>query len=314
MNRALAHVRELWPRGGWLPLAPFIPFFVFVIAKGDLRWDHIAMMVAVVGLAYGTPWTKRLFIAAVPMALVAVLYNAMGYVKDVGVSPERVHNCGLRALELSLFGVTVGGQRMTLNDVFLAHHWTPVDLYCAIPYGTFIFACMGVAVFLFFKDEAAAQRFTWIFFLMNVLGFATYHVLPAAPPWYFHQHGCAIDMAAVPSAGPRLLHVDHVLGIDYFRSMYARSSDIYGALPSLHVAYPMLIAVEGWRSFGRVGRAASILLCISMAFAAIYLDHHYVIDVLLGVTYCVASIALVRFVHGRVTRASTPPAEAVPTA
>ena len=304
MNRAWRHVRALWPRWMWVPVAPFAVFFLFLGIRGDLRWEHLALAVVAPVLAYGNASTKRLFVAAVPMVYVGVLYQAMGYVKDVGVSPARVLNCELRSFEMRLFGIAVGGERMTLSDYFVTHHATWIDLGAAIPYGTFIFACIAVNVYLFFKDYPAAQRFAWIFFLMNVLGFITYHALPAAPPWYFHQHGCEISMTALPSAGPRLTHVDEVLGVDYFRSMYARSSDLYGALPSLHVAYPLLIVIEGWRAFGKLGRAASILFAATMAFAAVYLDHHWVTDVVLGVCYCLASIALVRWIQARARAAA----------
>ena len=42
-----------------------------------------------------------------------------------------------------------------------------------------------------------------------------------------------------------------------------------------------------------------------MGFSAIYLDHHYVIDVILGTFYCLAASTLVRFVESRFT---SPPA------
>lgn len=297
MNGLWRHIRALWPRWWWLPPLPFLIFFTFVASRGDLRWDHFALTIFAALLAYGNERSKRLFMASYPMMFTGLLYNAMGYVKNLGVSPERVLNCDLRALELKLFGITVNGQKFTLNDFFLVHHWTWVDVLCAVPYGTFIFACLGVAVILYFKDYHAAQRFAWIFFLMNMMGFVTYHVLPAAPPWYYHAHGCEISMTALPSAGPRLLHVDEYFGIDYFRSMYARSSDLYGALPSLHVAYPLLIVIEGWRSFKWPARIASICFAATMAFAAVYLDHHWVIDVVLGVIYCLSATALVRFVQ-----------------
>lgn len=302
MNRLQRHIKALWPRWWWLPPLPFYAFFTFVAIRGDLRWDHFALTIFATFLVYWNLWTKRLFMASFPMMMVGVLYNAMGYVKNVGVSPERVLNCDLRALELRLFGITIGGQKFTLNDFFLVHHWTWVDVVCSIPYGTFLFACMGVAVILYFKDYYAAQRFAWIFFLMNVMAFITYHVLPAAPPWYYHAHGCEISMTALPSAGPRLTHVDEYFGIHYFRGMYERSSDLYGALPSLHVAYPLLIVIEGWRSFGWPARIASILFAMTMAFAAVYLDHHWVIDVVLGVIYCLTATTLVRFIQSRFRR------------
>jgi hypothetical protein len=299
LTRVWRHMRALWPRWTLGPLLPFYVFIVFVIYKGDLRWDHVAMAIFVPFLAYTNERTKKLCVGAYPMMLTALLYNVMGYVKNIGVSPETVHDCDLRALEMRLFGITSNGVKMTLNDWFLTHHATWLDIYCAVPYGTFIFACLGVAIFLYFKDYRAVQRFAWVFFLMNMAGFITYHVYPAAPPWYFHAHGCDISMTAMPSAGPRLENVDRVLGITYFHGMYGRSSDLYGAVPSLHVAYPLLILVEGWRTFGWPARVASMIFFVSMVFAAVYLDHHWVTDVVLGICYCLTATAAVRFIHTR---------------
>ncbi len=312
MSRLWQHIRTLWPRWPLLPLLPFYAYVAFVVSRGDLRWDHLPILILVPVLAYTNARTKRLMVAVYPTGLVGLLYDAMRYIKNVGVSPERVHDCDLHALDMSLFGVTVDGRRMGLNDWFLTHHWTPVDLYCAVPYGTFLFAALAFAFILYFRDYDAVRRFAWAFFVMNVAAFITYHVYPAAPPWYFHAHGCEVSMTALPSAGPRLLNVDHVLGIHYFEGMYSRSSDLYGAVPSLHVAYPLLILREGWKSFRWPGRAFAIVFFVSMGFSAVYLDHHYVVDVILGTLYCLSASALVRFVEARITPApAAPPAPAL---
>ncbi len=299
LSRVWAHMRGLWPRYTLFVTVPFAAYFLAMVAVRDLRWDHCALMVTILALASGNARTKRLYLGAYPIAMVALLYDGMRYVKNVGVSPERVHDCDLRAAELALFGFTADGQRMTPGDWFYAHHTTALDVYCAFPYGTFIFACLVAGTVLYFRDYPAVQRFAWIFFLMNVAGFVTYHVFPAAPPWYYHAHGCEISMTAMPSAGLRLEHVDEVLGISYFKGMYGRSSDLYGAVPSLHVAYPLLILVEGWKSFGRPGRVISAVYCASMTFAAVYLDHHWVIDVVLGYVYFSSASLLVRWFQGR---------------
>ena len=125
----------------------------------------------------------------------------------VASSPRSASTTRLRAMEIKLFGVTMGGECVTVHDWFLTHHWDALDLWCAVPYGTFIFASLGCAVVLYGRDYRAVQHFAWGFFLMNVVGFATYHIYPAAPPWYYHAHGCFVDMAANPQAGPRLEHV-----------------------------------------------------------------------------------------------------------
>ena len=298
--RVWAHMRSLWPRWTLVPLLPYWLYGLAMVIVGDLRWDHVVMMIMIPALAYGNARSKKLYMGAHPISLVALLYDGMRYVKNLGVSPERVHDCDLRAAELSLFGIGSGAGRMTLNDYFLTHHWTPVDVYCSIPYGMYIFAALGAGVYLYFKDYRALQRYAWVFFLMNVAAYVTYHAYPAAPPWYYHEHGCEISMTAMPSAGPRLAHVDAVLGITYFHGLYARSSDLYGAVPSLHVAYPLLITLEGWRTLRLPGRVLAVIFTISMGFAAIYLDHHWTIDVVLGVIYCLGSAALVRFVAAKI--------------
>src|SRR5260221_4921147 len=120
-------------------------------------------------------------------------------------------------------------------------------------------------------------------------GFLTYHLFPAAPPWYYHQHRCAVDLSAAASAGPNLLRVDTFLGIPYFASLYGRSSDVFGAIPSLHVAYPLLMATSGWRLHHALGRTLLVFFYTWMCFSAVYLDHHWVIDILVGSFYALAA-------------------------
>lgn len=95
-----------------------------------------------------------------------------------------------------------------------------------------------------------------------------------------------------------------MLGYPYFQSMYARASSVFGAVPSLHSAYPFIVAVEGWAAFGRAGRTFAVLFAVSMWFSAVYLDHHWVIDVVLGVAYGAAASGLVRAVRRFAPRAA----------
>jgi hypothetical protein len=239
-------------------------------------------------LAFGNQRTKRLFIGLVPIAATGLLYDAMRFVKNVGLSPAGVHVCDLRAAELRWFGVGSGAARVTWQDWFRAHEHLALDLLCAVPYGTFIYIVMGYAVFLFLRDLRAQQRFAWGFFVLNIAAFVTYHVYPAAPPWYFHAHGCVVDLATPPSPGTHLARVDAILGFPYFAQFYSRGSDIFGAVPSLHVAYPLLMMLVGWRYHHALGRSLLVSFYAFMCFSAVYLDHHWVIDVLLGSGYTLA--------------------------
>jgi inositol phosphorylceramide synthase catalytic subunit len=297
------HVRGLWR--GWsalLPL-PFPAWAIYRVWTGTARWEHLSLLVVAPALAFGTPSTKRLFVGLYPFCLVAIVYDSMYLVRNVGLTPERVHVCDLRALDMRIFGLRTASN--TSSDVMSVHDWLQahanlaLDVLCAIPYGTFIFVSIAFAVFLYRRDERAMRRFGWTFLIVNWLGFATYHIYPAAPPWYFHSHGCVIDLSAHASEGPNLARVDAWLGFPYFASFYGRSNDVFGAVPSLHVTYPLLVAMCGYRYFGSVLRMGTIAYFLLMCFAAVYLDHHWILDVLLGITYTLATeAAQSRIRHG----------------
>jgi inositol phosphorylceramide synthase catalytic subunit len=271
----------------WLTL-PFVAWTAGCLALGYGRWEHVALLLVVLLLAFGNAATKRLFLGLLPIGLLALVYDAMRWVKDVGVTAERIHVCDLRALDMRLASAMVLGERGSVHDWLQAHSSTALDLLFAVPYGTFLFVAVGFAVFLYVKDYDRMRRFGWAFLLTNLAGFVTYHLYPAAAPWYFHAHGCAVDLAAHASEGPNLARVDARLGVPYFHAFYGRSSDVFGAVPSLHVSYPMLILVFGWPVFRWPGRAFAITFLVSMCSAAVYLDHHWIIDVLLGLGYALA--------------------------
>lgn len=303
IERARAHLRRLWPNGGaWLPL-PVVAYLLYWFVAGERHWERVAVMIAVLLLAYFDARTKRLFVGLYPIALLGVVYDAMRFVKNAGITPERVHDCDLRAIDMRIASVTIDGVPGSVHE-WLQRHWSPVlDVICAVPYGVFIYAALAFSVFLYLKDYDRLRAFVWTFFALNIAGFVTYHVYPAAPPWYFHAHGCTVDLTAHSSEGPNLARVDAMLGFRYFAGFYARSNDVFGAMPSLHVAYPMLITLYGWPVFGRVLRASSLVFLVTMCFAAVYLDHHWIIDVVVGLAYTV----IVFLVVGRLMRRRAPP-------
>jgi phosphatidylglycerophosphatase A len=61
-----------------------------------------------------------------------------------------------------------------------------------------------------------------------------------------------------------------VAGHAYFHCLYARSSSVFGAVPSLHVAYPLLVLLFGWPRFRWLGRVLASLFFACMCFAAVY--------------------------------------------
>lgn len=291
IRRFVDHVKGLWPAGGWLLPLPFAAWALSRLAVGEVRWEQMALGVVMPALAYRSERTRRLFLTVLPLALLGLTYDGMRYVQDLGLSAGRVHVCDLRALDAELFG----RPGWTVHDWLQTHSNPWLDRLCAIPYGTFLFVTVGFALFLYARaPREAALRFTWTFFAMSLLGFVTYHVYPAAPPWYFHAHGCAVDLGTHASEGPNLARVDAWLGVGFFRGLYGRATDVFGSVPSLHVAYPLLILLEGWRWIRWPGRVAALAFAACMAFAAVYLDHHWIVDVILGWLYCVVAYVAVK--------------------
>jgi hypothetical protein len=286
------HVRGLWPDVRILLPLPFVVWGAAWLAAGHGRVEHAVIMLGVPLLAFASAGGKRLFLGLLPIGLLGLVYDSMRFVTNVGLTKERVHLCDLRALDMRIASASVGGERGTVHDWAQAHPSTTLDLISAVPYGTFIFVIIGFAVYLYAKDYPRMRLFGWAFLVLNLAAFATYHFYPAAPPWYFHEHGCTVDLAALPSEGPNLARVDALLGIDYFRSFYGRAAEVYGAVPSLHVAYPLLILLFGWRILRWPGRLFTVTFFVAMCTAAVWLDHHWLIDIVIGLAYTLTIFAV----------------------
>jgi hypothetical protein len=305
IRRHLAALGPSWTHWTALPLMAYPPWVVF--GRGQLRWEWIAFFFVVPLCAFGARWSRKLYMGLLPIAIVPVVYDAMGSVKYLGMTPESVHVCDLRGYELALFGVGSGSARMTLQDFFLVHRSDLADLYFAIPYGGFIAIQIIFAIYLYTRSREGFLRYGWTFLFLNLTGFLTYHIYPSAPPWYYHQtHSCLADFTTHASPGSHLANVDRIVGVPYFASFYGRSSDVYGAVPSLHIAYPILIMIEGWPILRVAGRSLTVVFWASMTCAAVYLDHHYVIDIVMGILYTAAIYPICRVAVARFGRAPTP--------
>lgn len=96
---------------------------------------------------------------------------------------------------------------------------------------------------------------------------------------------------ALPSPAGTI-RFDHLLGINYFQAFYSRNTNIFGAMPSLHVAYPVLVAFTVL-GMGRRWVAGTTLFALLVAFSAVYLEHHWIWDVLFGALFGAAAFGLV---------------------
>jgi len=192
------------------------------------------------------------------------------------------HVADVRALELWLFPVHVGTNVRALSEVIAAHSNAVLDLICGAAYFLFLPEVFGMALYLFFRSRPRALELSLGFLAVNLLGWAVWVLFPVAPPWYADLHSAGAAHAITAAANPAALErVDALLGIHYFARFYAKSQYVFGALPSLHTAYAVLVARVVWPLGGAL-RVATLIFAGIIAFAAMYLRHHYLLDVLAG--------------------------------
>ena len=145
--------------------------------------------------------------------------------------------------------------------------------------------------YLFFKDKELFFRFGLSFLLVNLIGFVIYYICPAAPPWYVEQYGFVFH-PDTPGSTAGLGRWDSYFHVSIFAGLYAKSSNVFAAMPSLHSAYPLTVVVYGIRRGLRWWNALFVLIMGGIWFTAVYASHHYVLDVLAGIGCGIAGIGL----------------------
>ena len=211
-----------------------------------------------------------------------------------------VHVGDLYFADLAIFGVPFGGGKMILAD-FLALHATPfLDVITGAAYILYLAEVFALALFFHFVDPPRGLIIAFGFLIMNLFGMVAWFSFPAAPPWYVTLNGLGpANMHAVPSPAGGV-RFDALFGIQLFHNFYARSINVFGAMPSLHSAYPTLVFLASrTRSRGFFGATLGFALLIY--FSALYLQHHYVVDVVAGILTGYLCFALARAVTRRVT-------------
>lgn len=255
-----------------------------------VRPEHGLLLVVCYALAFTNRRTKQFFLEVVPYLLFLYGYDLVRLGRDLFLRQDRVASCKVRAFELSLFGF---GTHQTPGE-WLQHFRHPsLDLLLAVPYFIFGYFVFVYATYLYFADRPRMRVYLWSFAFANFVAFAVWLAFPVAPPWYVHQYGCAIDIRAAPNAAG-LLRVDAFLGIDYFKTFYSKSSYVFGAMPSMHCAFPMIGLLSAWPYVTWKTKPLHLAYVGLMFLASVYLDHHYVVDGILGFTLAYISVRLTR--------------------
>ena len=274
----------------------------YLVLVARLGFDgpfHWLLAVVFAGIPVSIPPVARLLTNTLPFALFGAIYDLLRLAHPFVVA-RGVHVAGPYGFDKWAFGVG----SLTMNELFARHHWPAVDFVTGCAYLSYIYAVVGFAVFVAMVDRTAAgdrrcRALGWTFLGVNLAGYATYLLWPVAPPWYVAAHGLGPVEANAVASPAALARWDAVVGVPYFAGFYGHSSDVLGAMPSMHCAYPMLLL--GFALELRRPRLVAALVAFEllMCFSAVYLQHHYVSDVIVGVAYAALGYGASRFVSAR---------------
>ena len=251
------------------------------------------LLVLIFNTLYFSSFTTRRFITA--FSIFIIYWIIFDYMKAFpNYRYNDVHIQDLYNWEKSWFGLSWNNQVVTPNEYFAQNTSTILDILSGIFYLCWIPVPFTFAAIMFFKNRQLFFQFSLTFILVNIFGWIGYYSYPAAPPWYVAQHGFDF-IAATPGNIGGLARFDKLVGAGIFESIYAKSSNVFAAMPSLHAAYMMIVVffankakMKGWTFLFAV-------IMLGIWFTAIYSSHHYVLDVVAGIICGFLGISLFQF-------------------
>jgi membrane-associated phospholipid phosphatase len=272
------------------------------------RFTNILMapyLVAILVLMIGLRVTPSPDIVVVLLALCAVLMGrGIAFVRDWGPFlltflawemmrgvanqfGQAVQSDSIIAIERALFAGFIPTE--VLQAAFYEAgtvNW--YDVLLTVTYSSHFFFPVAFAFILWMRRRERYYPYVAALMLTSFAAFATFLLMPVAPPRFAYQYGEALAVADVA------LETGVQIGWYSFNFAYQNLvGNPVAAFPSMHAAYPVLIALF----IAERSRLATVawlpFLCL-VWLATVYLGHHYVIDLVGGAIYAVICYLIIR--------------------
>jgi len=214
---------------------------------------------------------KYKLLLAGPLLFWLLLFQLSSLLPDA-LRPE-INVEALPEVERAIFGSSFVHRMLPKSDLLI--------VLSAIPYLCHFMMPWLFALYLW-KCDGNPFLFLWCLGLLNLAALITQLIFPTAPPWYVEHSGFALPTYDTPSDPGRLIRVDQILSLPLFQSMYGQNPVVFGSFPSLHGAWPFLISIYTPSS---VLGSFKWIYVAWVWWAALYLKHHYLVDLLGGALY-----------------------------
>lgn len=264
-------VQCLW--WGW----PTDTLLVFAwLTAGALCWNA------------GQPWRHQVRWVRDWAPVLALL---VGYDYSRGLAAGRVPHVTemIRADELLAGGAlpTLWLQQH-LYDPLRAHWW---DVLASVVYLSHFVAVPGTAAALWLLRRRYWASFMRRWLFLTAAGLVTYFAYPAAPPWWASTYGYLDD------------HIERIsargwaaIGMDSSGVLLGQGQALanpVAAMPSLHSAFAMFLPLFFLPKVPKRWWPLLLAYPLAMTFTVVYCGEHYVVDVLAGWCYVLATMVAV---------------------
>jgi membrane-associated phospholipid phosphatase len=236
----------------------------------------------------------RLVVEWSPFIAILLVYDLMRGYADGLFFPA--HELPQIRVENWLFGTPA-------PTVWLQHHlWHGANDLRWWDYATwfvylthFLATLIAAAILWTFAHDRFARYATMVCGLA-VVGFATYVLYPAVPPWLAARDGHLGESNRIIPIAWKHIPISHFNALFEHGVRYANN---VAAIPSLHAAYALLFSLYLWRLVPRWTRPLLAVYPLAMTFALVYSGEHYVVDCVLGWLYAVAVFLVINWAFER---------------
>ncbi|KAF9422286.1 Aureobasidin resistance protein Aur1 [Podila epigama] len=284
-------------------------FCYFIIAKPF--WFKFPIVLATIALLF--PRRTRLFM--LPFLAIAawlILFYSCRFIPAEW--RPHIFTSVLPALENILYGGNISGLLAVSTSPFK-------DMLAWLPYGVlhYVLPVITAVLIVFFAPPGTLPVYARTFGYMNLAGVITQIVFPCAPPYlgsasmssfqidepwrgrgfspldaryearYGPIHPAEYSMPGDPGG---LARVDDILGTDMYNSTFTANPLVFGAFPSLHSAIAWQLAFFLVFTFGPRAIPFAMTYVFWIWWATMYLNHHYVVDLVGGGVYAVVAFWL----------------------
>jgi membrane-associated phospholipid phosphatase len=227
-----------------------------------------------------------------PVFVVLFVYDAIH--NRLGRFLPPAHTLPQIRVDEALSGGIVPSVRMQRAFYSQAHpQWW--DYATLAVYTSHFFVPILVGLSLWVRSRPLYLRFMMGLVGLTTLGYVTYVLFPAVPPWLASQRGALAPTHRLVRELWEHLGQPGIASLFSGTTLYA--NDV-AAIPSLHAAYPVMIAMFFWQGSRAGARVALALYAVVMALGLVYSAEHYILDILLGWLYAFATaLAMRRLEH-----------------